>query len=295
MDSARTSPVLAIDGGGTRCRAAFCDGGAVLSVETGSANVSTDFDAAVREIVAGLVRLAELAGRSRDALSALPAFIGLAGVTGPAIAERLRAALPLKRARIADDRPAALRGALGRRNGVVAHCGTGSFFAAQRDGAMRFAGGWGPVLGDEASAQWAGRAALRLTLEAVDGRRAATPLTERLLADFGGAAGVVRFAGAARPADFGALAPQVTACAGRGDAVAVEIMRLGAAEIARALPHLGWSPGEALCLTGGIGPRYADWLDAPCRAALTAPEGAPLDGALALARDFAAEIDHERR
>lgn len=291
MSTAATSPVLAIDGGGTRCRVAFCDGGDVVSVETGSANVSTDFDAAVREIVAGIGGLTERLGLS---VEALPAFVGLAGVTGPTIADRLRAALPFRRARIADDRPAALRGALGRRNGVIAHCGTGSFFAAQRDGAMRFAGGWGPVLGDEASAQWVGRAALRLTLESVDGRRDGTPLTQKLLADFGDPAGVVRFAGAARPADFGALAPLVTDHAAQGDAVAVEIMRLGASEIARALPHLGWSPGKAICLTGGIGPRYAAWLPEALHADLAAPEGEPLDGALSLARDFSAEIAHER-
>ena len=43
----------------------------------------------------------------------------------------------------------ALRGALGEKDGIVVHCGIGSFAASRIDGKSRFAGGWGPVLGDE--------------------------------------------------------------------------------------------------------------------------------------------------
>lgn len=287
MKSETSCLVVAVDGGGTRCRVAASEADARISVETGPANVSSDFDGAVREVVEGLRALAERLERPVEALAASPAFVGLAGVVGPGIAERIRVALPFRDVRIADDRPAALRGALGRRNGVIAHCGTGSFFAAQMDGKMRFSGGWGPVLGDEASAQWVGRAALRLTLESVDGRRAPSPLTEHLLSDHGDAARIVHFAGNAKPPEFGALAPLVTAYAGQGDPAGEDIMRLGAGEIARAVLDLGWQPGQALCLTGGIGPHFALYLPDKLRAQLTDPEGEPLDGAISLARDLA--------
>lgn len=289
MSDSHTYQVLAIDGGGTRCRLALAEGDAVTSVVTGSANVSTDFAGTVREILAGLAMLSDRSARPVDELSRLPAFVGLAGVTGDAIADRLRAALPFVRVRILDDRPAALRGALGEADGVIAHCGTGSFYGAQHGGHMRFAGGWGPVLGDEASAQWIGKLALGITLHSVDGRLPASPMAERLLADHGGASGIVRFAGQARPTDFGALAPLVTDHAARGDALATRVMRAGADEIARALPDIGWTEGQPICLTGGIGPQYALYLPEPMQAALTAPRAEPLAGAIALARDLALE------
>lgn len=287
-------PVLAVDGGGTRCRVAFADGASVTHVETGSANVSTDFDGTVREITQGLDRLAARLDRPVADLAALPAFVGLAGVTGPAIAERLRAALAFRHLRIEDDRAAALRGALGQRQGVIAHCGTGSFFAAQLGDGMRFAGGWGPVLGDEASAQWIGRAALRLALSSADGLVPASPLSRRLLKDFEDTAGIVRFAGAARPADFGTLAPLVTQYAAEGDALARQVMRMGAEEIAQGLPRFGWTPALPICLTGGIGPHYRPYLPDAMQACVTAPEGEPLDGAIWLARDLAREVADER-
>jgi glucosamine kinase len=295
MTESLTHEVIAIDGGGTRCRVALHDGRTTTTVETGSANVSTDFDGAVREILAGLDALALRSGRSAQNLLHLPTFLGLAGVTGTEIAQRLRAALPLHNVRIEDDRPAALRGALGAADGVIAHCGTGSFYAAQKGTEMRFAGGWGPVLGDEASAQWIGRAVLRMTLECVDGRAQVSPLAERMLDDLGGSAGVVSFAGSARPTDFGALAPLVTGYAEQGDLIACAVMQDGADHIARSLPKVGWGDGQPICLTGGIGPHFARFLPAEMQAALSDPVGEPLSGAISLARGLALETADERR
>lgn len=288
MDSPDTR-VLAIDGGGTRCRVALFDGRDAVMVETGSANVATDFDGGIREILEGIDALARRTGETRRTLADLPAFVGLAGVTGPAIADRILSALPFTRIRVEDDRPAALRGALGDRDGVVGHCGTGSFFGAQIGGEMRFSGGWGPVIGDEASAQWIGRKALGATLEAVDGRTEMSGLAETFLARFDGAAGVVRFAASASPSVFGALAPEVTEAAGDGDEMALRIMRSGAAEIVHGLQSIGWVSGLAICLTGGVGPCYGAYLPPEMQAELVEPERQPLAGAIALAQDFAKE------
>ncbi len=290
MNDSRRIPVVAIDGGGTRCRLAVADGKSIIAAETGSANVSTDFEGALSEISAGLDSLAERAGLTSDALSRIPAFVGLAGVTGKTISERLCTALPFTHVRIEDDRAAALRGALGRADGVIAHCGTGSFFAAQSRGTMRFAGGWGPVLGDEASAHVVGKAALGMTLKCTDGQYAASPLAERLLADHEGTAGIVRFAGSASPSELGALAPLVTEFARQGDTLGEHVMRGAAREIAAVLAVMGWSKGQPICLTGGIGPHYAPYLPADMQADLATPVDEPLAGALSLAREFAQEI-----
>ncbi|MDA7427066.1 ATPase [Primorskyibacter aestuariivivens] len=290
MTGASHSQVIAIDGGGTRCRVAAHDGHETIMIETGSANVSSDFDGAVTQITEGLGKLAARLECPVEDLLAVPAFAGLAGVVDGAIADRLRDALPFHNLRVTDDRIPALRGALGPRDGAIAHCGTGSFFAARIGGTHHLAGGWGPVLGDEASAVWVGRKALALALETVDGRHAPSPLCAQLLTQFGGAPGIVDFAGSARPSEFGAIAPLVTQHAGDGDPIAMSILQTGAEDIARGLRHVGWTPGLAICLTGGIGPHFAPYLPEPLRSSVTEPAGAPLDGAIALAQEFAQEL-----
>ena len=291
MRAPQSTPVLAIDGGGTRCRIAFARDTSVTSVEAGSANVSTDFDGSVSEILKGLQKLGQKLGIQPKDLHERPAFVGLAGVTGPDMARRLQGALPLQHARITDDRPAALRGALDEADGCLAHCGTGSFFGVQRDGQQRFIGGWGSVLGDEASAMWIGRSALSATLESVDGLRAPSELSDLLLSKFEGATGIVAFAANAEPADFGALARHVTELGVAQDKIALDVMRAGAAQLVRVLNHLGWKRGRPVCLTGGLGPYFEPYLPEDMRQDVTAPNGTPLEGAISLAFEFAREVN----
>lgn len=284
---------LAADGGGTRCRvAAFVDG-KTHRVEVGAANVSTDFDAACIELRRGLEALAAQTRRSPEELARAPTYLGLAGITGDAIARKLAAALPFQHVRIEDDRAAALRGALGARDGFVAHCGTGSFVAMQRGGAMKLAGGWGPVLGDQASAQWVGKRALSKALEYTDDMTGPSELAQDLLSRFGGAAGVVRTAADMTPSDFGALAPLVTKLSDRGDKLARSILQDGADYLIDVMKKMGWNVGLPICLTGGIGPQYAPHLPSDMQSVLVQPAGDPLSGALALAQAYLEEIEHE--
>jgi glucosamine kinase len=289
MCAGLASSVIAVDGGGTRCRLVLDGPDGRHAVEVGPANVTSDFDAAIAEIEAGLGALANAAGTDAAALRDLPAFVGLAGVVDAAMAARVAAALPLRRARVEDDRPSALRGALGARDGAIGHFGTGSFFALQAGGQVRLAGSWGSRLGDEGSAFWVARAALSATLEAVDRLIEPTGLTEALLARFGSPGGIVAEAATAAPGQIGALAVLVTAAAVEDDAVALRILRAGGDHIARVTAQMGWQPGMAFCLTGGLGPSYRPYLPAPLERALIAPDAAPIEGAVALARAFAAE------
>lgn len=280
--------VIAVDGGGTRSRLALClSGGARFEAEAGAANVSSDFDGALAQLRAGLTELAGAAGIAPDDLNGLPAYLGLAGVTGPALAQRVAAELPLRAVRIEDDRPAALTGALGSGDGAIAHCGTGSFYALRRTGHIRLAGGWGARLGDEASAQWAGRRALAACLRAADGRAGPTVMARQITRAIGGTEAIVAFAASATPAQMGALAPIVTAAAQAGDCAAHAILTAGAEDIAASLTAMGWQEDMTLCLTGGIGPAYAGFLPEAMRRALRPPRGAPLEGAIALAWELA--------
>lgn len=290
LDTPKDRSFVAVDGGGTRCRLALSGTENHISVEVGSANISTNFNAASLEIIKGLRLLSEKSGQPLEKISALPAYLGLAGMTGAGIAARLAEVLPFKQLRIEDDRPSALRGALGAQDGMVAHCGTGSFIAAQLNNQMRFVGGWGPVLGDPASAQWVGRRALTRSLDVVDGLVPASALSTYLLDHLGGAPGIVAFASRATPAEFGQIAQYVTRHANDGDTLGQALMQEATDEIVFVLNRLGWVDGNALCLTGGIAPHYASYLPANMRACLRPPAGPPLDGAMSLGRAFADEI-----
>lgn len=287
--TARLAPhtILAVDGGGTRCRLALDGPSGRQVAEMGSANVTSDFEAAIAEIDAGITALADAAGVGRDDLLALPAYLGLAGVSDEAKAARVANALPLAHVRVEEDWRAALRGALGPRDGALAHCGTGSFFSIQVGDKVRSVGGWGSRLGDEASAFWVARAALTATLEVVDGLAAPTRLTDAVLARFVTPGGIVAHAAKATPGEIAEIAPFVTKAAAEGDPIAEAILQSGADHIARVLGRIGWRAGMALCLTGGIGPAYQPYLSADLRAALVEPAGQPIDGAVALARAFA--------
>jgi glucosamine kinase len=195
-------------------------------------------------------------------------------------ARDVAASLPVARARVTDDRPTTMRGALGPGDGTVAAIGTGSFFGRQAGGAQRFVGGWGYQLGDEASGAWLGRRLLAATLHAADGLAPASPLTAAVSHRFGGPAGILAFAKEARPADMAALAAQLMG--DRGDPVAAGLLREGADWVLRAIRALGWQEGERLCLLGGLGPYYAPLLRAP----VAAPQGSALDGALSLAAEI---------
>jgi glucosamine kinase len=295
MTQVNDTTTLAIDGGGTRCRIALTRGAESLVVQGGSVNVSTDFSGATDELLRGLEEIAARAGISLKELKGVPVYLGLAGITGREIAGRLAAALPFDHMKIEDDRPSALRGALGDKNGVVLHCGTGSFAAARLAGKMRLAGGWGPVLGDEASALWVGSRALSCTLDTFDGFTDPTDLSRGLLEKFGGAPAIVTFAGTASPAELGALAVDVTRAAASGDAIARRILQDAADHIATTSRNLGWTKGLPICLTGGIGAHYKDYLPDDMRADVTPALGEPLAGAIALAEAFRKEIAHERR
>ena len=74
-----------------------------------------------------------------------------------------------------------------------------------------------------------------------------------------------------------------------GDRLAIQVLQAGADEIARSLPLIGWTPGLAICLTGGIGPHFASYLPNEMRAEVVLPKGEPLVGALALALELAEE------
>lgn len=243
--------VLGVDGGGSGTTAVLVtpDGAVLGRGQAGPSNY----------VVAGAPAAAEaLAEAVRQALRTAPQHVHLrgaafclAGIAGPADAERVRQALrrtavPLpawaavvERARLAHDALAALVGGCGRPVGVVVIAGTGSIaYGRAADGREQRAGGWGWLAGDEGSAFDLGRRALQAAARAADGRGPATALLAMLLAELGcaGMAELVRrfTPGPELRGQVAALAPLVFHAAQAGDKVAQELVSSAAAELALA-------------------------------------------------------------
>lgn len=289
MDNAAHPVLVAADGGGTACRMVLVDHGRRFDIRVGATNVHSDPDGAVATLRAALAALAAKAGLDNAALAGAVGYFGLAGANSTAAAVRIAGHLPLRRVRIEDDRRAAVAGAFGDRDGTLAGIGTGSFLARQHGGTIDLRGGWGFLLGDEASGGWLGRMALARVLHAVDGIASDTDLTRALAARFGGPQGILDFVTAARPGDMAVLAPDVVAAAVAGDAAGRALMQAGAEYIARAAMATGWRAPEPFCLTGGLGPAYVSYLPAELAGARCQPAASALEGALTLATRFAME------
>ncbi|MFQ5623189.1 MAG: BadF/BadG/BcrA/BcrD ATPase family protein [Paracoccaceae bacterium] len=279
--------ILGVDGGGTGCRAVVADrSGAILGrAEGGAANIATDFEAALQNVLetsAQAFRAAGLAGPEpgRDV-----GFLGLAGANVGDRARRMEAALPLRKVRVTSDRETTLYGALGAGDGCVAVVGTGSFFVGRHAGETVSIGGWGFPLGDDASGAWLGRALLRRVVLCHDGLARHSGLTRGILGRFGGGPEpMVEFAATAQPGDYAKFAPGVFEAARDGDENACEILDVAVRRIQLALDRVGWSEGTPLCLLGGLGPVYLEFLDPRYRADCRPARNDSLDAAVEMAR-----------
>lgn len=292
MTDSPHSHLIAIDGGGTSCRFALQGPAGTVVIRRGSANVYSAPEAALGTLQQGLAELAREAGFTMAELARVPAYAGLAGIIDSEDADAVAEELPLDNVRVEDDRPAAVAGALGTRDGSLIGFGTGSFLARQSGAQITLAGGYGFQAGDEGSGAWLGKRLLQRCLHVLDGIAEETPLKTRCLAAFGGqASAIVRFVLTAKPGDYGRYAPMVTEAAKEGDPAAVAIMEEGAAYICRVLEALGHQPGETLCMAGSVAPHYTEFLPQGIASGLSPSQGEALDGALILARRFAGEFE----
>lgn len=273
--------VVGVDGGGTGCRAAVeVDGHVCAVAEGGAANVTSDPETAIRNVVQAVEAAAR---QAKVDVSGAIAHVGLAGVMGQEDAAWVAARLPFAQVAVSDDRPTMVAGALGNEDGSVAAIGTGSFVATRHRGEFRFAGGWGLAVSDQASGAWLGREVLARALMCFDGLEPYSALTVDVMREFGDDGNaIVSFSQKAAPSDFAEFAPMIVNAALAKDAIGVDLMATGARYLRSALKAVGCS--SKVCLTGGVGPHYAPYLEGlKCER----PSGSALDGALMLARSMA--------
>lgn len=287
MSSFAQTLIVGVDGGGTGCRAAIgtINNGVLARAEGGPANATSDLKLTIENVINTVNCAAAKAGIATEALVHANAHLGLAGVMTPDDSADIAAMLPYGDVTVTDDRPTALYGALGGRDGYIVSVGTGAFAAASVDGVFRSVGGWGLHLGDQASGAWLGRAGLQQVLLCYDGLAEFSALTHSLFAEFDDDPNqLVAFASAAQSHDFGALAPMIIKGASTADPWCQFIMTLGADYLTRSLGALGFAPGDRLCLTGGVGPHYAPYLPTEFLTGLKERHGSGLDGAFQLAK-----------
>ena len=175
--------VAGVDGGGTRTRAVVLDGHRVIGEgEAGPSNpLRVGVSSGVTAIRDAIDRACAAALIHRDDLDAIG--IGLAGVRRKDIRTRMHdvlvETLGVETIEIVSDGDIALYGATDGKPGVVIISGTGSIsVGVNRHGKRVYAGGWGPVAGDEGSGSWIARRALQMVARASDGRGPQTALTE---------------------------------------------------------------------------------------------------------------------
>ncbi|WP_113392218.1 BadF/BadG/BcrA/BcrD ATPase family protein [Rhizobium sp. SYY.PMSO] len=277
---------IGIDGGGTSCRAAIIDGaGRVLGTgKAGAANILSDLESSLIHIVASARHALTDAGLDSDLVNRLPAVIGTAGANVGNYGKRVEGALPFASTRVVTDATIALQGALGDADGVIGAFGTGSVYNARRDGRSWGIGGWGFVIGDQASGARLGRDLLERALLAHDTVATGSALTKVVMDEYGNdPERVVEFAHASKPKDFARYAPIVFEYAGMEDVVAVDIVRMAADAITKSLDALLWPECPSICLLGGLAQAYRPWLDERHKAILAEPKGDVLRGAVELA------------
>lgn len=279
---------LAVDGGGTRCRARlYADSGAPLSeAASGPANLNCGLNEAFASVFDAIFRALAQAQLTPGDFPRITACLALAGATEPT--EEAEAKLQrqgFSRAILTSDAHAACVGAHDGRDGGVIVIGTGSIGWGTVNGRQYRVGGWGLPVSDEGSGAWIGREALRRVLMAHDRRLAWTPLLRSAFERYDSAPHrIVQAAARASPRDFGTLAPLVVDHALRADDAALAILGDAARHVdvmANRLIALG---APRLALAGGVAPHLEPLLAPSTRQRLVKPFGDALYGAFLLAR-----------
>ena len=278
--------ILAVDGGGTGCRALLADsnGDPIGRSTSGPANIGADPATALDNIMRAATLAVHDAGLDVSILNETCAVFGLAGANSLPDKDRVEQSLPFGKVKIVSDAVTALQGALGQKDGAIVILGTGSVFVRREEDAFEIIGGRGFMLSDHAGGARLGRELLEETLLALDGMAERTELADAVLARFNGdMRQIIIFSRTATAADYAAFAPIVFDYAHKGDALGLSILQRACSYIARGLDRLGIETLARFSLTGGLASSYAALPFLPHRERFRPALGDALQGALSLA------------
>ncbi|MGI9054357.1 MAG: N-acetylglucosamine kinase [Pyrinomonadaceae bacterium] len=175
---------LGVDGGGTKTQAILLDENRRIIGEgfAGASNpLRVGIETALANIFTAIENVCDAANRSRGDIAAI--VCGLAGVRREdlrsSVKQRIAQNYRNKAIEVTTDAEIALYGVNQGKAGLVLIAGTGSVCLGKNDkGEKAFAGGWGPLAGDEGGGAGIARRALQSIAKASDGRGMPTVLSE---------------------------------------------------------------------------------------------------------------------
>lgn len=251
---------LGIDGGGTKTDCVLGDATTTLGRFTaGTSKIHrVGKEAATNSLRAAIQGALYAAQRSANEIQ--HSCVGIAGASQPEVRQWLEATmkeLVPGGLTIVGDNVIAHESAFKGGPGVLVIAGTGSIaYGRNERGETARAGGWGPVISDEGSGDWIGRAATAACLRALD-TGASTTMMGRILIAWGVTMreDIIRLVNSFPPPNFAALFPQVLAAADDGDMLARDVLtRAGSelAQLARIVIRRLW-PGDMVVKIAGSG------------------------------------------
>jgi len=235
--------VLAVDGGGTGCRAALCnrDGHILDYAQGGSCNYhSIGVEKATEALTVLLTSLTK-----NQALRVSCVVLGLAGldtkndqtVLTLIVHTALTAAHILAdKVYLCNDAMLTLKGSVGQNNGVLLTAGTGSIACGITNKGLEVrVGGWGYRVGDEGSGYSIGKAAITHILKVYDGREKASRISTAILNEmsFANEDQLVNWMYGPQfsVAEIAALTPIIVRLAEEGDDQGIKIIQFACQEL----------------------------------------------------------------
>lgn len=300
---------LGVDGGGTNCRVRLADADLVTLADAGSGRSNLQIEggeAAFRSISEGTRQVFEKAGVDYAETANTHACFGMAGGRLESARKAFEGRTwPFAGVKVFDDIDIARAGAHGGEDGAVIIVGTGSAALAMVNGQRHQCGGWGFHVGDQMSGAILGRELIRRTVEASEGLVEGSPLTEAVLAKFGGSnddimawsfprddrppfpvsAAPQTLLGRA-PAEFGALMPMFFEYFEKGDPVAADLMEL---QLSYIDIYVRWFKARGvtrMAAVGGFGARLYPLMTARYGDFIVPLQHEPLHGAVILAKQI---------
>lgn len=295
---------VGVDGGATKCMVSVEDSSGQLlgRAVAGPANIRISVPKAWQSIHAALTHiLAKVHIEPGDKAYHWHAGMGLAGCEVVSAYEAfLQQQHFFETLIVTSDAHTACLGAHAGQDGSIIIIGTGvAGFQVQENHTTKI-GGWGFPHDDEGGGAWLGLQAMKITLQALDGRMPASQLSSLVYARFDNSLErLVSWANQANSTAYAELAPLVIEQCEAGDKVALNIMQQAASAINRlgdALQAAQMNQESVLpcVLVGGVAPFIEPYLGAKLRSHLAPCQFTPDVGAILLVRDHIKRGEHAR-
>lgn len=181
---------LGVDGGGTKTAFLLeADGDSYESIEKTIHPMQTTQEEFKERFKSGVNKVLDQAGLTRSDLTytfvAVPGF-GQYPETEDFVLKSIEEILGSKNFQVGNDCLNAWAGSLDAKEGINLILGTGSIgYGRDSKGESAICGGWGPILGDEASGFYIGKKILNYFTKMSDGRMEKTPLYDLLKEELG--------------------------------------------------------------------------------------------------------------